>query len=137
MCNFRHRTALRHACRGDEWKMDKAARSNATLASSIARTASSYENLPYRSRAFPQTHPGRLSAIATMFGLETPPVETARVLELGCASGGNLIPHAARFPDGQFVGVDLSPGHVELARERIADLGLGNIEIRCQSITDL
>ena len=38
-----------------------------------------------------------------------PAVTTARVLEIGCGGGGNIIPLAAAFPDARFVGIDLSP----------------------------
>jgi tRNA G46 methylase TrmB len=65
-----------------------------------------YDAIPYRSGSFPQTRPDRLAAIAKLFGLDAPPVETARVLELGCGSGGNLIGLAHDYPDGQFLGVD-------------------------------
>ena len=52
---------------------------------------------------------GAVSAtIATVLGMTPPRVETARVLELGCAGGGNLIPMAVALPEAQFVGVDLS-----------------------------
>src|SRR5438477_2820132 len=73
-----------------------------------APVATSYDEVPYQSDPFPQTHPDTLATIATLFGLSPPPVETCRVLELGCASGGNLIPMAIELPEAQFVGVDLS-----------------------------
>ena len=43
-------------------------------------------------------------------------------MELGCASGGNLIPHAARYPDATFVGVDLARTQVAAGRARIERL---------------
>lgn len=49
---------------------------------------SSYDEVPYESHPYPQAHPSRLAAVAALFGLAPPPVETARVLELGCAAGG-------------------------------------------------
>ena len=55
-------------------------------ADAIARA---YDVVPYDSRAFPQCHPARSAALAKLFGLNPPGVSTARVLELGCASGGN------------------------------------------------
>jgi SAM-dependent methyltransferase len=103
----------------------------------IARTALKYDLLPYQSRAFPQSHPSRIGAIARLFGLPTAPIETARVLELGCASGGNIIPHALACPRASFVGVDLARTQVAAGRARIAKLGLTNIEIRCQSFTEI
>jgi hypothetical protein len=103
----------------------------------IARTALKYDLLPYESRAFPQSHPSRIGAIAQLFGLAAAPLETARVLELGCASGGNIIPHALAHPNARFVGVDLARTQVAAGRARIAKLGLTNIEIHCQSFTEL
>lgn len=103
----------------------------------IARTALKYDLLPYQSRAFPQSHPSRIGAVARLFGLDTAPLKSARVLELGCASGGNIIPHALACPEGRFVGVDLARTQVAAGRARIAKLGLTNIEIRCQSFTEI
>ncbi len=45
-----------------------------------------------------------------------------RVLELGCAGGGNLAPMAAAYPDSAFVGIDLSKGHTAAANKMVADL---------------
>lgn len=58
-----------------------------------------------------------------------------RVLELGAGQGFNLLHLARRFPDVQFVGVDLMPGHVTLASRRAA--GLSNLSFRCASFDDL
>ena len=103
----------------------------------IARTALKYDLLPYQSKPFAQSQPARLGAIAKLFGLDAAPMENARVLELGCASGGNIIPHAVRYPNAQFVGVDLARTQVAAGRARIARLGLSNIEILCQSFTEI
>ena len=54
-----------------------------------------YDAVPYESHAFPQSAPGQLVAVAHLFSLDTPQVSTARVLEIGCSAGGNLIPFAA------------------------------------------
>ncbi|MGE0700734.1 MAG: methyltransferase regulatory domain-containing protein [Hyphomicrobiaceae bacterium] len=107
------------------------------LEASIARNSLRYDLTPYTSNPYPQTQPARLAAIARMFGLRTTPVEKARVLELGCAGGGNIIPLAARYPESRFLGVDLSRTQVAAGRARIASLGLANIEIQCKSFTEL
>ena len=73
-----------------------------------AAPATSYDELPYVNKAFPQTHPDRLATIATLFGLQPPELATCRVLELGCASGDNLAPMALGLPNARFLGVDLS-----------------------------
>src|SRR5205814_7202869 len=74
--------------------------------------ATSYDEVPYESHAYFEAHPDRLAVVATLFGMAPPPVATARVLELGCASGGNLIPMALALPEARFVGVDLSARQV-------------------------
>ncbi|MCA8894132.1 MAG: hypothetical protein KDA48_02650, partial [Amphiplicatus sp.] len=83
-----------------------------------------YDVMPYSSMPFPETQPGSIAALATLFSRAAPAVEAARVLELGCASGGNLIPLAVRFPNATFEGVDLSARHAEDGMALIAELGL-------------
>jgi SAM-dependent methyltransferase len=84
---------------------------------------------PYDSRAFPQSAPGQLAAISYLFGLDAPEVTTARVLEIGCAAGGNLIPFAAEHPAAHTVGVDLSAVQIDQGRSRVQALGLANVEL--------
>lgn len=98
--------------------------------------STSYNDVPYVSFPYPQTHPDRLSAIARLFSLETPAVETARVLELGCASGNNLIPMASLLPKAEFLGIDYSSKQIEEANAELANLGLKNLSFRCESILD-
>lgn len=106
------------------------------VASIVARTSRSYDALPYTSDPIPNTHPSLLGAIARLFALEAAPLNEARVLELGCASGGNIVPLAARHPQASFVGVDLSNAQVAAGLARIARLGLSNIALRCQSFAE-
>ena len=100
-------------------------------------TTNSYDEVPYESHPYPQTHPSRLFTIATLFGLSPPPVENARVLELGCAAGGNIIPMAEAFPNATFVGIDLSARQVADGQKTIADAGLTNVTLRHANILDL
>lgn len=96
-----------------------------------------YDLVPYASYPFPHSHPERLFTIARLFGRDPAPCGRARVLELGCAGGGNLIPMASAAPDASFLGIDLSARHIEAAQARIDRLGLPNIEVRAQSILDV
>ena len=89
----------------------------------------SYDSLPYPSLPLVQTHPERIATVASLLGLSPAPVETCRLLELGCASGGNLLPMAQELPGSQFVGIDLSPRQIEAGRVAIAELGFKNIEL--------
>lgn len=62
-------------------------------------SAGQHDKLLYTSQPFFFSQPASLAAMAALYGVQTAPVEGARVLELGCASGGNIIPLAARFPN--------------------------------------
>lgn len=96
-----------------------------------------YDEVPYVSLAFPQTHPDRMAVMATLFELKPKAITESRVLELGCASGGNLIPMAYMLPSSEFVGVDLSQRQVEEGQAAIKDLELKNIELRQQNLLDI
>ncbi|MBN1947171.1 MAG: class I SAM-dependent methyltransferase [Bradymonadales bacterium] len=96
--------------------------------------ATSYDQLLYTTYAHHRSHPDRLATIGRLYGLQPPAVERCRVLELGCGSGGNLIPMAADLSESRFVGVDLSQRSIDLGNQAIADLGLDNIELKCRDI---
>lgn len=97
----------------------------------------SYDEIPYHGVALPHTHPDNLAVVATLFGMRPAPVDRCRVLELGCAEGGNLIPMAYTLPGSAFVGVDLSARQIATGSALIARLGLGNIALRAADIADL
>jgi len=97
-------------------------------ADAVDRLRADYDATPYTSDAFPQSAPGQLAAIAHVFGLDVPAVSRARVLEIGCAAGGNIIPFAAAHPEALAVGIDLSQVQIDLGRERAQALGLDNLE---------
>ena len=97
----------------------------------------SYDDFPYHSFAYPVTAPENLAAVAHLFGLDTPDMRQARVLELGCASGGNMIPFAVRNPQARVVGIDLSEVQIGEGRRRIAALKLKNIELHAMDLTSV
>ena len=96
-----------------------------------------YDAIPYESKPFRETRPERLAAIARLFGLESPPVERARVLEIGCSMGGNLIPMAQDLPQGRFVGIDASSRQIAEGWKTVEALGLKNIELRHLDLLDV
>ncbi len=98
--------------------------------------AQSYNAFPYESLAVKQTHPLHLYRIASLYGLQPKPVIEAKVLELGCASGGNLIPMAYYLPTTYFVGVDLAERQIQAGLQQIADLALQNIDLHAQALSD-
>lgn len=97
----------------------------------------SYDETPYASHPFPQTAPERLEGIATLFGLAPAAPATARVLELGCAAGGNIIPFALRHPGAHVVGLDLSAVQIAQGLARMHALDIGNLELRQMNLEDV
>ncbi len=97
----------------------------------------SYDEVPYPSGAFEQTHPDRLATVATLFGMQPAPIETCRVLELGCASGGNLVPMAHALPGASFLGIDISSREIAEGQPWIERLGLKNLRLEHKDIMDL
>ena len=100
-------------------------------------TTSTYDDVPYESNPFPQTHPDRLATIASFFGVTPPPVANARVLELGCAAGGNIIPIAVVHPESKVTGIDLSARQIDDGRAVVDALELKNIDLQQKSISDI
>src|SRR5579875_2980319 len=67
--------------------------------------------------------------MAALHGLSPAPIESCRVLEIGCSEGGNLIPMAYAIPGAEFTGFDLAGQPIARGQERIRALGLGNIRL--------
>ena len=59
-----------------------------------------YDLLPYPSMPYTTRSPRAWPRLLRSMGSTRRPPDAASVLELGCASGGNIIPLAARFPAG-------------------------------------
>jgi hypothetical protein len=95
-----------------------------------------YDALPYVSMPITYSQPSLLAAQAHLRGIDAPAAETASVLEIGAASGGNIIPLAARFPRARFHGVDLAAAHIEIGQRRIAELDLSNVTLEQGDIVD-
>ena len=97
----------------------------------------SYDSVPYPSYSYAVTDPASLNAVAKIFGLNPPDYNTANVLELGTASGGNLIPMASRYKKARFHGIDISEPQIEQAIKNAANLKLKNIKFEEKSILDV
>ncbi|MDH3002746.1 methyltransferase regulatory domain-containing protein [Pasteurella multocida] len=95
----------------------------------------SYNELPYVSKGFSHTLPERQRAILSLLGFKTPNIEQAKVLEIGCGFGGNIISSALIHPNAHFVGVDLSDKQIEGGKAIVNYLGLKNVELLCQDIS--
>jgi hypothetical protein len=96
--------------------------------------AEAYSRIPYPGLAFPQTHPDRLALLAILYGLEPARPQTARILEVGCADGLNLVAMACHSPDLEAVGFDLvDPA---LGRAAASDLALANVRLEQADLRD-
>lgn len=84
------------------------------------------------------THPDHLYVVGRLHGLRPPNIDTARVLEMGCGAGGNILPMASTMRRGQFVAVDQSERKVEMAKAAAIASGLRNINfIVCEDLMAL
>lgn len=88
-----------------------------------------YDAVKYHSHAYAQASIDRLCAMARVYGLQTPLPNNAKVLEIGCAAGGNIISQAINYPNSSFVGIDLSGEQVKIGNEAIEQSGLKNIKL--------
>ena len=98
-------------------------------------SANAYDAAPYPDLSYVNTHPEHLAVLARLLGLSPAPVTTARVLEIGCAGGGNLIPLAYALPQAHFAGFDYSARQIEDGQHRVQRVGLPNIELSCRDLT--
>ena len=97
--------------------------------SEISDIKNSYDDLMYESGAFPQTAINNLEARARLMGLQPAPAANAKVLELGCSMGGNIITQALYYPDAEFIGIDLSGRQVAQGNAIIEKMGLENVRL--------
>jgi SAM-dependent methyltransferase len=96
----------------------------------MAQKSTAYDDIPYNSHPFPQSHPDRMAAVAKLFGLESATVNNCRVLELGCAMGGNLISMAQKYPNAHFIGIDASSRQIAEGWKIVDALKIKNIELK-------
>ncbi len=98
-----------------------------TADEATARTA--YDEVPYPGHSHAETHPSRIAAIARLFGVAAPRVATARILEIACGDGSNLVPIAYSLPQAHCTGFDLAPSAIERAHARASSLQLRNVDL--------
>jgi cyclopropane fatty-acyl-phospholipid synthase-like methyltransferase len=96
-----------------------------------------YDEVRYSDYPYAQTHPDRLATVAALHGLPSPDPETARVLEIGCGAGGNLIAMAVATPGITALGIDLASQPIAEGRATIEAVGLGNVELRQGDVSEL
>lgn len=96
--------------------------------------SSRYDDVPYPSYPIRRSHPDQLYTLAKLFSVDAKHPGEARVLEVGCASGGNLLPMAEQLPGSTFLGIDFSRVQIEQAKKFRDELHFGNCEFLCADI---
>lgn len=96
-----------------------------------------YDALPYISQSFKETHPQKLESIARLISLDPPAASEARVLEIGCSFGGNLIPFALNNKNADVVGIDLSGIQISKGQKIVEDIGISNLKLHQKDICEL
>jgi SAM-dependent methyltransferase len=96
-----------------------------------------YDAVRYPSYPHVETQPDRLATLATLHGLDPAPPATARVLDLGCGEGANLIGLAYAAPGLTGVGVDSSAVAIAAGAELAGALGLANADLRTGDLSEL
>ena len=97
----------------------------------------SYDEVPYDGLTHSETHPSLLATVGSLMGMHPTPVESCRVLEIGCAQGYNLIAMALNLPTSQFVGIDFAPGQIAAGHKAIAELGATNVTLHALDVMAL
>ncbi|MFI5336628.1 MAG: methyltransferase regulatory domain-containing protein [Opitutales bacterium] len=99
--------------------------------------ANPYDEVPYATFPRLKTHPDRLAAVGTLFGMTPAPVTGCRLLEIGCGNGSNLVPMAYMLPGSRFTGIDLAAEPIAEGQRTIDALGLSNISLEAADLRDL
>ena len=102
----------------------------------IKKLETSYDEVPYISKTFFNTQPIRLKTILKLLDYDAPNIETAKVLEIGCSFGGNIIPFALSYPNSKVTGIDLSETQINEGKKIIKHLEIDNIELLHQNVLE-
>lgn len=100
-------------------------------------TAAAYETFQYENLPFRMSHPDWMRTLGLMAGLDPAPIDSCRVLEIGCAHGGHLLPLAELLPNSEFVGIDLAASQIEGARRDADAIGLTNIRLEACDVRNV
>src|SRR5512142_2924337 len=98
---------------------------------------SDYNQILYPTHVHSETHPDTLARTAVLFGMDPPPVEQCRVLEIGCGDGGNIIPMGFELPNSEFVGIDSASIPIQKVRRVIERSGATNVTVQTIDLMEI
>lgn len=94
-------------------------------------------NTPYQSALCAMGEPSRLRAIAHLFGMKAPQVESARILQIGRHIGGNVVALAAHYPQAVVIGIDSDIEQIGKTHRMIKKMGLSNLILLHKKLDDI
>jgi SAM-dependent methyltransferase/methyltransferase-like protein len=103
----------------------------------MSQNSQTVDAISYAGLPVVRSQPEYLETVARLRGMQPAATSRARVLELGCGAGGNLLPLADRYPESRFVGIDRSARQIEIAQQVARELSLENVEFRSQHLLEL
>ncbi|MGL9751784.1 MAG: class I SAM-dependent methyltransferase [Symbiopectobacterium sp.] len=81
--------------------------------------------------------PVHIKAAAHLYGIHTPAVEKARVLELGCGAGDNKLPFVLAYEKSQAIGIDLDDALISQGQHVLRTMSVPNIQLATAGIDEL
>ncbi|EPX3669488.1 TPA: methyltransferase regulatory domain-containing protein [Citrobacter koseri] len=81
--------------------------------------------------------PGHIRAVNHLYGVTTPVLDTARVLELGAGEGYTLYSQALMYPNSRFVGVELESENSLSSQQALLGSAPDNLALFSLSLDDL
>lgn len=85
----------------------------------------------------PMLSPEHIAAMTSLYGFESAPSNTARVLVLGCGRGDSLLPFALTNPDAQVIGIDPDAGIIQQGEVLRRTAGAHNVQLGALSLNQL
>ncbi|MCC6540226.1 MAG: class I SAM-dependent methyltransferase [Bryobacterales bacterium] len=98
---------------------------------------SAYDNIPYPMYLSEDMYPDHLAVKAWFQGIQAPPPNASRVLELGCGAGWSLMAFGYALPGTQFYGIDLCEPDIRRGQEWVDRLGLKNVHLRSGDVMEV
>ncbi len=100
-------------------------------------TNSSYDELPYHSVLGYDYQPNALASLSTLHGFNPPILKRARILEIGCGDGTNIIAIAQSLPETECWGIDISEKQLTTAQQVVDEIGLRNVTLKQIDLIDV
>jgi len=95
-----------------------------------------YKEKAYPAMSHPLSDPAVSAVAALLGGLQVKHPSKARILEIGCSSGHNLIPLAMRWSGSRCIGIDFSEPAIRSAKKMAHLTGIANVEFHAVDLRE-